>query len=124
MPGVADGGGGREERLFDRSRLASIVKRYMDSKAPGYFNSLDISCRKFSSKSCIDLLIDEPDRLRDVLANKLGNNIYTAYFIIKHLFLRPILIKLDRLDVEEELATLFIQNPEKFREKLKQILNI
>jgi hypothetical protein len=116
MPGITNGGGGG--RFLDRSKLVSIVKRYMDSKAPGYFTSLDIFCRKFSGKSCIDLLIDEPDKL------KLGNDIYTAYFIIKYLFLRPILIELDRLDVEEELATLFIQNPEKFREKLKQILNL
>jgi len=115
---------GGEERFLGRSKLVSIVKRYMDSKAPGYFTSLDIFCRKFSGKSCIDLLIDEPDKLRDVLVNKLGNDIYTTYFIIKYLFLRPILIELDRLDVEEELATLFIQNPEKFREKLKQILNL
>jgi hypothetical protein len=47
----------------------------------------------------------------------------TVYFVVKYLFLRPILIELNRLDAEEELATLFMQNPGKFREKLKQVLN-
>jgi len=48
----------------------------------------------------------------------------SAYFIVKHLFLRPILIELNKLDTEEELATLLLQNTQKFQERLKQILEI
>jgi hypothetical protein len=74
-------------------------------------------------RGCADLFVDESDKLRYILVDKLSNDIHTVYFIIKYLFLRPILIKLDKLDVEEELTSLFIQNPEKFKEKLNQMLN-
>jgi hypothetical protein len=95
----------------------------VDSHAPGYFNVLDVLCRKLFSRSCVDLLIEEPEKLREILMNKHSNDVHPVYFVVKYLFLRPILIELDRLDAEEELATLFMQNPGKFREKLKQVLN-
>jgi hypothetical protein len=117
------GGGEGKRRLLDRSKLFTAVRSYVDSHAPGYFNVLDVLCRKLFSRSCVDLLIEEPEKLREILMNKHSNDVHPVYFVVKYLFLRPILIELDRLDAEEELATLFMQNPGKFREKLKQVLN-
>ena len=109
---------------MDRSRIFSIVKKYILFKVPGYFECIDLFCRKLFGKSCVDLLIDEPEKFREVLVNMYSGDTNSAYFIVKHLFLRPILIELNKLDTEEELATLLLQNTQRFRERLKQILEI
>jgi hypothetical protein len=112
-----------EVEVSARSRLIIAIENYIRSRAPGYLEYLDIICKKLLGRGCADLFVDEPDKLRYILVDKLSNDIHTVYFIIKYLFLRPILIKLDKLDVEEELTSLFIQNPEKFKEKLNHVLN-
>jgi hypothetical protein len=109
-------------RDMDRSRVFVVVRRFMESRVPGYFEVVDMHCRKMFGRGCIDLFIEEPEKLREVLMNKYSNDVHPVYFAIKYLFLRPILLELNKLDVEEELATLFLQNPQKFRERLRQIL--
>jgi len=47
-----------------------------------------------------------------------------VYFAIKYLFLRPILIEINKLDIEEELTTTLLNNPQKFKEKLKQTIDL
>ncbi|MCC6046549.1 MAG: hypothetical protein LM572_07170 [Ignisphaera sp.] len=107
---------------MDRAKVFVIIKRFMQSRVPGYFEVLEAQCRKMFGKGCVDLLLDEPDKLRAVLMNKYGGDVTSTYFAVKHLFLRPLLMEVNKLDVEEELATCLLNNPQKFKEKLKQVL--
>lgn len=107
---------------MDKAKVFFIIRRYMQSKVPGYFEIMEAYCRKMYGKSCIDLFIDEPEKFREVLVKRYGNDVYSIYFAVKYLFLRPILLELNKLDLEEDLATLLLNNPRKFNDILKQIL--
>ncbi|MDK6028678.1 hypothetical protein QPL79_04825 [Ignisphaera sp. 4213-co] len=66
------------------------------------------------------MLLNEPEKLRNILLDKYGDTT-SVYFIIKYLLLRPLLIEKNRLDKEEELATSFLNNPEEFKKMLSSL---
>uniref|UniRef100_A0A7C4BE37 Uncharacterized protein n=1 Tax=Ignisphaera aggregans TaxID=334771 RepID=A0A7C4BE37_9CREN len=108
----------------DRAKLSSIIRKSVSSRIPGYLEALEAHCRKMFGKSCIDLFLDEPEDFRAVLFTRYNNDVNPVYFAIKYLFLRAILIALDMLELEEELARDFIENPLLFKEKFHKILKI
>jgi len=109
--------------FVDRGRVFVVVKRFMQSRVPGYFEVVEAHCRRLFGRSCVDLLLDEPDKLREVLMRKYANDVNPVYFAIKYLFLRPILIEVNKLDIEEELATTLLNNPQQFKERLRQVIS-
>lgn len=108
---------------MDRAAIASIIRRSMQSKIPGFYEIMEINCRRLYGKSCTDLFLDEPGKLRDVLLSRYSNDMSSVYFVVKYLFLRPILVERNRLDLEEELATSFLNDPDKFKRVLASILH-
>lgn len=94
----------------------------MQSKMPGFYEIMEINCRRLYGRSCIDLFLDEPGKLRDVLLGRYSSDATSVYFVVKYLFLRPLLVERNRLDLEEELATSFLSDPERFKRVLASIL--
>ena len=109
---------------LDRKRIYVLVKREMETRVPGYWESLEGWCLKLYRRGCIDLFLDEPEKLRNVLSVRYGGDTLSVYFVIRYLFLRPILVELNKTDVEEELATIFINNVEMFKKRLSEILKL
>jgi hypothetical protein len=105
-----------------RADIVLAIKRFIRSRSPGTFELLEGDCRRMFGRSCIDLFLYEPEKLREVLIRRYANDVYSIYFTVKYLFLRPLLIELDRLDVEEEHATLFIRDIDRFRDALRKLL--
>jgi hypothetical protein len=106
----------------DRARIAFIIKEYSFSKTPGYLDILELYCRKMFGRGCIDLFLDEPEKLKEALLVKYSGDAYSTYFTIKIFFLRPVLTALNMLELEEELAQNFLKNPSLFKEKLHRVL--
>lgn len=100
---------------MDRAQIASAIRKNMQSRIPGFYEIMEINCRRTYGKSCIDLFFDEPEKLRDILFKRYGSDTTSIYFIVKYLLLRPVLVEKNRLDLEEELATTFLNNPSEFK---------
>ncbi|MEM2528119.1 MAG: hypothetical protein QXG40_01800 [Ignisphaera sp.] len=105
---------------IDIESITSAISRYIGSRAPNLIKSLNTVCLKLYSRSCIELLIYEPQKLRDTLLHY--NDTTTTKFIIKYLFLQPIIEENSGETPLDRLATLFIDDAERFREELWKIL--
>lgn len=104
------------------SSIAKNIHSYIASRAPEFLKALNRVCIRYYNKDCITLLLEEPEKLRDILLKY--NDIATAKFVIKNLFLKPLLEKLDR-DKEkllEDLSSNFIEDSEVFKRKLQDVL--
>ncbi|MEM1645963.1 MAG: hypothetical protein QXL96_08895 [Ignisphaera sp.] len=96
--------------------LAQYIKDFITSRAPEFLSTLNKLCYKQYNKDCITLFISDPEKLRKILM--MYNDESITRFVIKNLFLKPLLKKLDKEELLEELANDFIINIEKFKEKL------
>lgn len=92
------------------------INNYISSRAPEFLNTLNKMCIKHYDKDCATLFVIEPDKLRKILMRYNDEN--TVRFVIKNLFLKPLLKKLGREELIEELTNYFINDIEKFKEKL------
>lgn len=104
--------------------IESIVKQSMQSKAPGLYEAMDLRCRILHGKGCVDLLLDEPVKLKDTLLKMYGDSTLSVHFIVKHLLIRPLLTEWGAPGLEEELVTSFLSDPRKFRETLVSLLQL
>lgn len=82
--------------------LRKAVRDYIQLKSPGLYDALDYMCKQYLGESLLTLLFSNPSRVLHALIQHYGNE-DTAYFIMEYLLLRPILLKLNRLDLELKL---------------------
>lgn len=94
--------------------LESILKRYLSSKALGVYQLLRASCIKMECRQISTLIFTDPQKLIKILKSEYNDD-DVVRFILRVLILRPILIYLQILDMEEELVELFYKDPEKFK---------
>lgn len=93
---------------------------YIASRAPEFMKALNRACVKYYNKDCIMLLLEEPEKLRNILLKY--NDRTTTKFVIKNLFLKPLLEGLDKERLLDDLADSFIEDSDTFKKKLCNIL--
>ncbi len=101
--------------------IEKYIQHYVRSRFSGMYESLNLSCLALSGKTCVNLLLNNPLDLRSVLETRYSDK-YSLLLVLGHFFLKPLLIKLDMLEAEDELKSLFLNNPDRFRDKLLEIL--
>ncbi len=94
--------------------LESILKRYLSSKALGVYQLLHAACIKMQCKQISTLIFTDPEKLIKLIKSEYNDD-DVVRFTLRVLILRPILIHLQILDMEEELIELLYKNPEKFK---------
>lgn len=94
--------------------LESLLKRYLSSKALGVYQLLHAACIKMECKQISALIFTDPEKLVRLLKSKYHDD-SVVRFTLRVLILRPILIYLQILDMEEELVELLYKNPEEFK---------
>jgi len=108
---------------ISEERIYSIIRRYTNRSLQEYFNNLNRECMRIYNHSCINLLLENPSILRSFIADKFGSNTSTIAYIVRYVFIKPLLLALgESLDLEEELTGLFIHDIKGFEERLRHIL--
>lgn len=109
------------ELLERPGRLAEVIARYIESKAPGFLKSFDTTCVKLYRMGCVELFLHEPEKFRNVLLRY--NDIDTAKFITRYLFLQAILDVTCDESLMNMLSELLIEDPEVFKREMYKILS-
>jgi len=108
--------------MVRRSVLKRWVVEYLGSIAPGFTRSLNKLCIDIYRVDCIDLLLDDPAKLRDLLLKY--NELKVVVFIVRDLLLRPILKKVGREYIGEKLLKTFIEDPNQFKKLIREIAEL
>ncbi len=114
--------GSYEKELQDKqiNRVINIIREYANKISPGLYATLELICKNASGKDCVELFLENPNRLRDILL-KHGDP-YLVRFIVKHILLKPILLSIGLEELENKLYDLFANNPLEFKSKIKELL--
>lgn len=104
---------------MEKMEIVQYINDFIVSRAPEFLNTLNKVCKKQFNEDCISLFIDNPDKLREILM--MYNDINTTKFVVKNLFLKPLLKKLGKEELLEELANYFINDMEKFKEEIAKL---
>lgn len=101
--------------------LESELKRYLARKAVGQYPLLQAICLKMECRRVTELLLQHPSKILEML-RQLYHDEDTVRFALRVLIFRPILLKLNMLDMEEELINLIYKDPEKFKSTILEKL--
>ena len=100
--------------------ILSHIKQYISEKTPGYLHLLDIIARRKTGKSTIELLLENPAALYEVLEEYYGDK-STVIFILSSMFLKPLAIKLGNPALVDTLLNAVInKNNNEFFKILKE----
>ena len=109
-------------KKIELKEIERYMQGYIRSKFSGMYESLNLSCLALSGKTCIDLLLNNPTSLLRVLQARYSDK-YSILLVLGQFFLKPLLIKLDMLEAEDELKTLFLNDPNDFKNRLLELLS-
>lgn len=110
------------QAMDEKSKVRALkaIEEHMSLVAPEFLKALNRVCLKSYGSECASLLLEEPARLRDLLLQY--NDERTTKFVVKNLFLRPLLKPLGAEDLAERLAEDFIRDASRFRSELRELL--
>lgn len=100
--------------------LSSYITSYSSRVMPGLLNILNKVFIKRFNTDVISLFLEDPSKVYDTLIEVYKDK-DTAIIIIAYLIVKPILIKLERLDLLDRAMTLAINDPEEFKKLLKSL---
>lgn len=84
------------------------------------FELLELACRRITHQKCIDLLIDYPEKLKNLI-----EQIYEGtptVWLVTEAYINPVLLEISKPELVRELVELFLNNPKEFTKKLKELL--
>lgn len=103
--------------------LRKAVRSYMLLKSPGLYDTLDYLCRQYLEESLLTALFSSPSRVLYTIFQHY-KSWDTAYFIMEYLLIRPILLNLNKLDIELKLLELLSKGSagdEEFKRILREL---
>ncbi len=104
-------------------KLEEAIKTKIRENSPGLFSILELNCKRFIGKSCVRLLLEEPNKLVEIL--EMIYDEASVFLIIRWNFINPILqlLGIDDYDLEEILTDMAINEPEEFVKKIRELLS-
>jgi hypothetical protein len=108
--------------MVRRSVLKRWVVEYLGTVAPGFIRHLNKLCINIYRVDCLDLLLDDPAKLRDLLLKY--NKPEVVEFIVKNLLLKPILKKINKEHLEKTLVKTFMEDLEQFKKLVKDVVEL
>ncbi|MDM7275575.1 MAG: hypothetical protein P3X22_005610 [Thermoprotei archaeon] len=101
------------------------LRRVINSRAPGLYDALELECITTYGMSCIDILLEDPVKLLDVIARVYRDkSSFTVMHVFRIVFLRPLISELLVKELEEGLLSLLRDNPEEFKIKIRRLLGV
>lgn len=103
-----------------KNKIREDIEGYLNRITPGIHHILGMYSYRLYGKDYIDLLIEEPEKLRDVLIFITGSQITAK--IVARILLTPLTNIVDNKS-SEELAEIIISNPVELRKMLQEVLS-
>ncbi|MEM4789050.1 MAG: hypothetical protein QXM55_03315 [Ignisphaera sp.] len=104
-----------------KNKIREYIERYLNNIIPGIHYILSIYSFRLYGKNYIDLLIEETEKLKDVLISATGSQITAK--IIARIILTP-LANIATNRSPEELADLLINNPTELHKIIQEIISL
>ncbi|MEM4436054.1 MAG: hypothetical protein QXO52_05325 [Thermosphaera sp.] len=101
--------------------LKRLVEDYMRQVSPGLYYSLESACLKNKGKTCIELLVENPAELREILERKYGSN--SSIRIVSRLIIYPIVSRFKGDGIVDDYLNLFLENPSEFKRRVKEFFS-
>lgn len=102
------------------SELASYIRGYAARVAPGSLNLLDFLIKARFGVDAVTMFFKDSSTFFKVL-EEVYDVKETALFMLVSVFIKPMLIKLNKLDVLNEAVSLAINDSSKFRKLLSDL---
>ncbi|MEM0348387.1 MAG: hypothetical protein QXV93_03475 [Zestosphaera sp.] len=103
-----------------RDELISYIRSYSSRVMPGLLNILNrIFITRYNS-DIVSLFLSDPRKVYETLLS-LYDNEDTVTLIMNYLLIKPMLIRLGRLDLTDRATMLAMKNPEGFKELLRSL---
>jgi hypothetical protein len=103
-----------------KDELVSYVRSYSSRVMPGLMSILNKLFVAQLNSDMVTLFLSDPKKVYETLRG-LYSSEDTAILILNYLLVKPILIRLGRLDLADEVLTLAMKNPEGFKEMLRSL---
>ncbi|MCS7128051.1 MAG: hypothetical protein RMI83_02110 [Desulfurococcaceae archaeon] len=102
-------------RAFSLNELAKYVKNYIMQRSPGLMESLDMIAvfSDVNATSLIELFFKDPSKTFQLLVKHYGS-VDTAIFIFINFLVKPLLIRLDKLALLDQVVEAAIRDKEEF----------
>ncbi len=103
--------------------LRKAVRNYIMLKSPGLYETLDYICEQCLGENLLTLLFSNPSKVLHALFQHY-RSWDTAYFVMEYLLIRPMLLNLNRLDLELKILELLSRNSagdEEFKRILREL---
>ncbi|MEM1526618.1 MAG: hypothetical protein QXZ41_07790 [Ignisphaera sp.] len=104
-----------------KNKIREDIERYLNNIIPGIHHVLSLYSSRLYGENYLDLLIEEPEKLRDILVSVTGSLITAK--IIARILLTP-LANMATNKSAEELAELLINNPVDLHRILQEIISL
>jgi len=105
----------RLKKLEEQSKRIGLALRHVLE---------EFVCRANAGTGCTDLFDSNPGKLRDLLREYYEGNINTVKFLVREMYIVPLLILADEESSgkEEFLTELFIKDPDAFKKEVELLL--
>ncbi len=104
----------------DKDELISYVRSYSLRVMPGLLNILNkVFIARFGT-DMVALFLNDSKKVYETLLSLYGNE-DTVTLIMSYLLIKPMLIRLGRLDLVDKALTLAMKNSEGFKEMLRSL---
>ncbi|WFO74975.1 hypothetical protein J4526_07850 [Desulfurococcaceae archaeon MEX13E-LK6-19] len=100
--------------------LIIYMKEYIAMKAPGLLEMLNTITRAKTGKNALELFLSSPTTLYKILSEHYMSP-EAALFAMANLFIRPLVLKLGKLELEDALLKAATEDDNKFKEMLKSL---
>lgn len=104
-----------------KMKIKLFYRDYLWNYAPGTYDTLNRICTRSTGKGFVELLFDNPSQLKKILRSKYPEE-FSLRFFVKNIIVRPLLVKLQRLELLDWLTDLFIKDDYRFREEILKLL--
>ena len=112
-----------KERKKSMVVIINNIREKNSKIAPGLYETIDLMCKIKYGKEYIVLFFEKPDKLKEMLITRYGNE-YIASIVIRYTLLRPFLYCLGLEELEDELYNLLMVDPLEFKSKIGELLEI
>lgn len=104
-----------------KMKLKSFYHDYLWNYAPGTYDTLNRICHKYANMGFIDLLLEDPSKLKKIIKMRYPDD-FSLRFFVKNIIIRPLLVKLQKLELIDWLTDLFMKDDYTFKEEILKML--
>jgi len=100
--------------------LIIYVRRYVEENATGLLGMLNLYAKTMYGMDAITMFFNDFSKFLEILDEVYGSR-DSSLLVLKLFFIRPVLIKLNRLDKLDEILSIIREKPTEFKKLLQDL---